>query len=144
MSSINSNVTRVYGGMPASDAGNIQQTASPTTAGIAEVLVPGTYRRKIMGPKINGLFSIQTFVDSAGGATSAMTIFYSNHPNPSIASDADWVDSGITALDLTSTAGKFTKVTGTNPEWIMLKVVIVTSNASIRVFTRVEGTNYVV
>lgn len=142
MSNLNSNIIRIYGGMPSGDI-QVQQAAGPTNAGVTEVLVPATYRRNFMGPKANAHFSLHTFVDSAGGATSNMTVWYSNHPNPSVASDADWVqDATIGSIDLTLTGGKFTNVGNVDAEWVMLKAIVATSNASVRAFVRVEGTTH--
>lgn len=132
----------MYGGMPSGDI-QVQQAAGPTNAGVTEVVVPGTQRRAFIGPKVNGHFSLHVFVDSAGGATSAMTVWYSNHPNPSLASDNDWVqDTTIGTIDLTVTGGKFFNVGNVDPEWVMIKSVVVTSNASLRAFARVEGTTH--
>lgn len=142
MSNLNSNVIRIYGGMPSGDV-QVQQGAGPSNAGVSETVAVGTSRRAFMGPKIGGHYSIHLFVDSAGGATSNQTVWYSNHPNPSTASDNDWVqDVTITALDLTVTGGKFTNAGNVNAEWIMLKTVIVTSTANLRCFVRVEGTTH--
>lgn len=140
MSNLNANTLRIYGGNPPGDI-VAQQVASPTNQSVTEVLIPGTYRRLYAAPKRGGRSSIQTFVDSAGGALSTLNIFFSNLPNPSVASDADWTLSAITALDLTSTVSKFTNIVDVFPEWFMLKATILVSNASIRVFVRTEGTS---
>src|SRR5678816_372296 len=128
MSYINSNVLRMYGGTPSGDV-SVQQAAGPINAGVTEVLVPATYRRAFMGPKAVGHLSLHVFVDSAGGATSAMTVWYSNHPNPSLSTDNDWVqDTTIGTIDLTLTGGKFFNVGNIYPEWVMIKAVVATSN----------------
>lgn len=141
MSFINTNSLRLYGGMPSGDI-QVQQAAGPTNANVPEVLVPATYRRAFMGPKGSGHASVQIFVDSAGGSTSAMTVWYSNHPNPSVASDNDWTQDATigTAADLTVLGNKFIAIGNVFTEWIMLKAVVATSNASVRAFARTEGT----
>lgn len=142
MSNLNSNVIRIYGGMPSGDV-LVQQAAGPSNAGVSETVAVGTSRRSFMGPKIGGHFSLQLFVDSAAGATSTMTVWYSNHPNPSVANDNDWTqDASITAFDLTLTGTKFINIGNVDAEWIMLKTVIVTSTGNIRAFVRVEGTTH--
>jgi hypothetical protein len=142
MSNINSNVIRLYGGMPSGDV-QIQQGAGPSNAGVSETLAVGTTRRLIMGPKSNAHYSLQVFVDAAAGATSAMTVWYANHPNPSLTSDNDWSqDLTIGSIDLTITGNKFFNVGNVNAEYIMLKAVIVTSTGNVRAFLRIEGTTH--
>lgn len=142
MSFINYNGIRIFGGMPSGDV-QIQQGGSPTTQNVSETVAVGTTRRMFMGPKANAHFSIHLLVDSAAGATSAMTVWYSNLPNPSLASDADWVqDTTIGALDLTVTGGKFTNAGNVDAEWVMLKAVVAASTGNIRAFVRVEGTTH--
>jgi hypothetical protein len=142
MGQFNSNVIRIYGGNPSGDL-SVQEVAGPTNAGVTEVLIPGTYRRSFAGPKANGHFSIHVIVDVAGGATSAGTVWYTNHPNPSLASDSDWVqDATIGTIDLTLLGGKFINVGNVDAEYVMIKVIVATSNASVRMFVRVEGTTH--
>lgn len=139
MSNINTNSIRLYGGMPSGDI-QVQQAAGPSNANVSETLAVGTVRRLAAGPKINSRFSLHVFVDSAGGATSAMTVWYSNHPNPSLATDNDWVqDTVIGTIDLTVTGGKFINVGNVDTEYIMVKAVVATSTANVRVFYRAEG-----
>jgi hypothetical protein len=128
--------------MPSGDV-QVQQGAGPSNAGVPEQLAVGTYRRVFAGPKRNDHFSIQVFVDQAGGAGSTATVWYSNHPNPSAASDSDWTqDTTITAPDLTTTTSKFVTVGNVDCEYVMLKVVVGVSQANIRAFVRVEGTGH--
>lgn len=135
----NWNCLRIFGGMPSATI-SVQQAGDVNNAGVPETVAVGTDRRRIKGPKKNGHFSLQTFVDGAGGATSAMTVWYSNHPDPSLASDADWVqDTTIGTIDLTITGTKMFNAGNVFSEWIMLKAVIATSTANIRAFVRVEG-----
>lgn len=134
-------VLRMFGGVPTNDPVNFAQGMSePRNATVPEVLVAGTvYRRVFHGPKIGGHWTLQVFVDAAGGAASGMTIAFSNHPDPDIATDADWTDSGVTAVDLTTTTPKFVTRTDDFPEWIMLRAAPLVTGASIRAFVRTEG-----
>lgn len=140
MSNLSFNSQRLYGGMPSGDQQVQQGNYSAQNQGIAEVLVPATYRRMIEGPRGTGHFSLNVFVDSAGGAASALTVFYSNLPNPSLANDNDWTASTvITSTDLT-VPGPVFKQDVVMAEWIMVKVVVAVSNASIRAIVVREGT----
>lgn len=142
MSNINSNVLRIYGGTPSGDV-QVQQGAGPSNQGVTEPLPVATYRRMFLGPKANGHFSLNVFVDQAGGAGSVMTVWYSNLPNPSLADDTAWTqDATIGSIDLTSTANKFQNVGNVDAEWVMIKVVVGTSQANIRAFVRVEGVTH--
>lgn len=136
-----SDVQRLYGGMPSGDQQNIAQgMAEPRQQYVAEVLVPGTVHRVTRGPKKNGHYSLQVFVDSAGGAASVATVWYSNVPDPTIGTDADWVqDATIGSIDLTSTTPKMFQIGNVYPSWIKLKMVVAVSNASVRAFIRTEG-----
>lgn len=144
MSNLNYNGIRVYGGNPSGDV-SVQQAASPTNQNVTEVLPVATYRRAVMGPKTNSRFSIQVIVDSVGGLASALTVWYSNLPNPSTSSDADWVqDLVVGAIDLTTTTsvGKYLAVKDIDTEWVMIKVSVAVTPASIRCFYRAEGTTH--
>jgi len=129
--------------MPTGDV-SVQQAGGPTNQAVPEQLASGAdYRRAFMGPKAGGHFSLNVFVDQAGGAGSTLTVWYSNLPNPSVADDTAWTqDATIGALDLTSTANKFTNVGNVNAEWVMLKAHIATSQCNMRAFVRVEGTTH--
>jgi len=147
MSNINTNGIRLYGGMPSGDI-QVQQGAGPSNAGVSETLVVGTYRRSVAGPKINSRFSIQMFVDSAAGAASVASIWYSNHPNPSVASDADWTQDltvgSSGSIDLTVTGSKLFLIKDTDVEFVMVKAIIAVTSGNIRVFYRAEGTTHAV
>lgn len=135
-------VLRIYGGMPSGDV-QAQGMLTGDNQAVGEVLVPATYRRAFIGPKAGGHFSIHNIVDSAGGATSAGTVWYSNLPEPSLASDADWVqDTTIGSIDLTAGGGKLFNVGNVDAEWVMIKVVVATSNCTLRTIVRVEGTTH--
>lgn len=144
MSNLNSNVTRIYGGAPSGDV-VVANEPSPQNQGIPEVLVVGTYRRAVMGPKKTGQGSINIFNDVAGGAGSTASIYYSLLPNPSLASDADWVldttfgASGV--IDMTILGAKLFLMKETFVPNVMVKVVVAASSASVRVFTYMNGTN---
>lgn len=139
MNVVNSESIRVYGG----NTGDVSP-AQPNTQATTEVLAAGTvYRRRIKGPKANGHFSLHVIVDAAGGASSAMTVWYSNLPDPSVASDADWVqDATVGTIDLTALGGVMKNVGNVDAEWIMVKAAPLTTNASLRAFARVEGVNH--
>jgi hypothetical protein len=141
MSNLFAKSARVYGGNPSGDV-SVQggQTFSPTNQAVTEVLVPGTYRRAVPGPVRNGHYALHCVLDTPGGATSALTVWYSNLPNPSVASDADWVqDTTIGSLALDTAGNKFINVANINADWVMYKAVVVTSNCSMRLVHRAEG-----
>lgn len=105
--------------------------------------VATTTRRKFKGPQVNGHFSVHAIVDSvtAPTSTTGLTVWYSNLPDPSTASDADWVqDSTVGTLKtLTATGSAFANVGNVFAEWIMLKADITAGSVTMRAFTRVEG-----
>lgn len=105
-----------------------------------------TTRRRFKGPKRSGHFSIQAFVDSSAGVTSAtgLTVWYSNLPNPPLDADTGWEqDTTIgTVIALTSTGDAFINVGNVCAEWIMVKADVTAGTAGIRVFARSEGTDF--
>jgi len=145
----NEEIVEVYGGQVSRQNGaGVSGQASGLESnlqGLTEVLAVGTTRRVFRGPKINGRFSLQTIVDVAGGAGTAMTLFYSNLPNPSLASDNDWAAApagDFTAPAITGTGNFWNTVNNADPMWVMVKIVVATSTANMRVLARVEGTNH--
>ena len=140
LTNLNAGLHRVYGGMPSGDP-QVQNGFTNQNQGIGEVLPVATYRRMIPGGGRNtSLVSVHSIVDATFGATSAMTIWSSDLPNPSLASDADWVDTGTTPVDLTVSGGKMSVVgVGAFAQWVMIKVVSATSQGTLRVFAKVSG-----
>lgn len=137
MAITNSTVKRIFGG-PADLRGRHQ--ADSTSQRVAEPLAVGVTARKFKGPKSNGHMSIMTRVATASGATSTMTFWYSNLPDPDETSDADWsLDTSLTSIDLTATGNTFYNAGNVNAEWVRVKVTTVTTAGTIWQFTRVEG-----
>lgn len=133
-----SDVMRTFGGDAATSTAS---NAEPRTQGVTETLAVGTTRRRFRGPKKNGHICIETLVDGAGGATSAMTVWYSNVPDPDVANDNDWVqDTTVGTIDLTVTGAKLQNIGNVFSAWVMIKAVVATSTANVRQFVRVEGT----
>lgn len=140
MGQFTSDVTRIFGGAPAGDQQANQGMASPQNQNIPEQLVVGTTRRMAQGPSKTGSFTIHVLNDVVSGATSTLTAFVSNLPNPSLASDADWVAlTGFTSVDLTALGGTISIQKEVLVGWVMIKVVTVTTAGSLRVFYLPEG-----
>ena len=77
-----------------------------------------------------------------GVTTSALTLWYSNLPNPDPTVDSDWVqDTTFTTIDLTVAATSyFVNVGNVNAEWVRVKPSVVTSaGTGIYVWVRSEG-----
>ena len=106
---------------------------------LGEALTVATHSRRFKGPQRNGNWSYQVKAVSAAGATSTMKFFYSNLPDPDPDTAAHWVDSGITAIDLTATTTVHATVTGRFPEWIMAQAFIATSGGTVYCWVRSEG-----
>lgn len=131
---ITSFVRRIFGGNSGSPGHlNIANQA------IGETLAIGTHSRKFKGPRRNGEWSYQAKATSAAGATSTLKFFYSNLPDPDPDTAAHWVDSGISAIDLTATTTVFGSLADKFPEWIMAQAVIANSGGDLYVFVRSEG-----
>lgn len=142
MSNLAYNSLRLYGGMPSGDP-VVQLAAGTTNQNVTEVLPVATYRRRVAGPKVNSRWSFHIIADVAGGAGSVATIWYSNMPDPSLASDADWVqDTVVGNIDMTVAGGKMINVGNVDSEWVMLKVVVAVTPCSMRAFYRSEGTTH--
>lgn len=130
----------LYGGGANATTVNTQQTISPLNQGNTETVAVGSTRRAIYGPNSGGRFSMQVFVDSAGGAGSAVTVWYSNLHTPSVANDNDWTqDTTIGSIAIDTLPSKFINVGNVDAQWIMVKATAVTSTANIRVIIRIEG-----
>jgi hypothetical protein len=138
MSALNAYVRRIFGGKSGdAEEGarryNAQNQVDGETLGVA------THSRMFKGPQRNGNWSYQGKAVTAFGASSTLKFYYSDLPNPDPTVAAHWVDSGITALDLTSTATFFATVTGKFPEWIKAEVVGQTSGGTFYLWVRSEG-----
>lgn len=130
------------GGAVATGTGSINanQTITPANQLQTETVAVGSLRRTISGPNAGGRFSLQVFVDSAGGAGSAVTVWYSNLAAPSVADDTAWTqDTTVGSIVIDTTASKFANVGNVDAQWIMVKATAVASTANIRVIARVEG-----
>lgn len=138
MSAINAQVRRIFGGK-SGDAEDGARRWNAANQVDGEALGVATHSRMFKGPQRNGNWSYQAKATSAAGAASTLKFYYSDLPNPDPTVAAHWVDSGITAIDLTSTATVFATVTGKFPEWIMAQAVIAASGGQIYVWVRSEG-----
>lgn len=138
-----SDVIRLYGGAPTDDPTTRSLgTSEPRNQGVTEVLAVGTtYRRAAFGSKKGGRIALQVFVDVAGGAASAGTVWYSNVPDPDLATDADWFADAAITIDLTVAGNKMFFISNNMARWIMVKMVPAVTPASVRAFVRVEGTS---
>ena len=134
-----SNAIKVFGGQgdQASRAGN--STASQDDG---EVVTTAGISRRVKSPRANGHFSYHARVTeaSAGGA---ITVWYSNLPNPDVDTDDNWVqDTTIGSLVLTGVASFFGNVGNVFAEWIRYKVLPTGDNASVYIYHRAEGVEY--
>lgn len=140
MSFYHTQLVMLYGGGGSLTTVNTQQTISANNQLLAETVPVGSTRRLIYGPNSGGRFSLQVFVDSAGGAGSAVTVWYSNLAVPSTADDTAWTqDTTVGSVVIDTTASKFVNVGNVDAQWIMVKATAVASTANIRVIARVEG-----
>jgi hypothetical protein len=140
------NLRMLFGGGPSLTIPNQNFTISAMNQNLAETVGAGTTVRRVTnGPNANGHYSLQVFVDTAGGATSALTVWYSNQAAPSVADDTAWSqDTTIGSIDLSTTVGspKLFNVGNVDAQWIMLRAQAVTSAANIRAVIRIEGTTH--
>lgn len=131
---------RLFGGKPATPTTTyVNPLDNPADQANAETLTVGTTRRVCKGPGGQGGFwSYHVYNATASGATSNMKIYFSNLPNPDPATAAHWKDSGITAIDLTTTATS-TQATRASDyyEWIMFEATAVTSGGTMWAYARV-------
>ncbi len=97
---------RLYGYNTNDDAR--RQATNPSVQAIGEVLpVHATANaRRFRGPGANGMWSAHVVVTAVAGATSALTVWYSNLPDPDPTVDAQWSEvTAITDVDLTALGG---------------------------------------
>lgn len=138
MSYIGSYSRLIYGGAIADDPA-ARASGGANHQNIAENIATTT-RRTMKGPQRNGHFSFQAKVAAGAAPVGTLTVWYSNLPNPSTASDADWVqDTSVTSIDLAVVANTFVNVGNVNAEHIMLKVLRTSGTISLIVWARVEG-----
>lgn len=146
----NSTTTRrIFGGgepqptfAQAGSAAYARPLNNPADQMTPETLAVGTHRRVIPGPAAQpGQPWWSYFIDvvSAGGATSALNIFYSWLPNPDPTQATHWEASGISALDLTATTDVAATVVEKAPAWIMFEAVVAASAATLVGYARVSG-----
>ena len=115
---------------------------NPADMVVAETLPVATTRRCFPGPKgdSGGVWSYHINVVTAAGATSTLKFYHSNLPNPDPTDATHWVDSGITAIDLTSTsADAHATLTGKYPTWIKAEAVVANSTGTIWCYVRSAG-----
>lgn len=115
---------------------------NPADQYVAETLAVGTHRRMIPGPKAGSgtpWWSYWIDVVSAGGATSALNIFYSWLPDPDPTNAAHWEASGIAALNLNATTDVASTITGQGPAWILFEAVVAASPATVVGYARASG-----
>lgn len=129
---INSKVHRIFGG----DGNESRNEASQAAA---ETPIVGTTRRVFKGPQKRGHWSYHLNNLSASGATSTVKFYYSNLPNPDPTIAAHWVDSGITAIDLTVVATSMATKADVFVEWIKAEAVVVTTAGTLWGYVRSEG-----
>lgn len=142
-----SRTRRIFGGSASStdpDSTSLTYTRAldnPANQAASETLAVTTHYRKFPGPSDDsgGVWSYHVNPTSAAGATSTLTFWYSNLPDPDPTNSAHWVDSGITSIDLTSTNDTFGTATGKFPVWIMAKAVIATSTGALWAYVRIGG-----
>lgn len=129
---------RVFGGATTDQATRASGNTSDQAVG--EVLAVATTSRKVKGPRRNGHFSYHLSVTEASGGASALTVWYSNLPDPDPDVDAHWVqDTTIGSIALTATATFFGNVGNVNAEWVRYKAVVAGDTASAFLYHRSEG-----
>lgn len=138
MSIHTSQAIRVFGG-GVTDQGSRAFT-NPSNQAVAEVLAVATTSRKVRGPRSNGHFSYHLSITEASAGASAITVWYSNLPNPDETDDTHWVqDTTIGSIALTSTTTVFGNVGNVNAEWVRYKAVVAADTASVFLYHRAEG-----
>lgn len=141
MSYINAYTKRLYGTTVGDQAARAQLGTSNQSE-LETLTVSATANaRSFKGPQRNGHFSMHIRNGTASGATSNLTLWYSNLPNPDPAVDTDWVqDTTFTTIDLTvANTSYFINVGNVNAEHVRLKPNVATSAGSMYAWVRVEG-----
>lgn len=140
MSSPTSHVRRTYG--VSSNADDRARATNESQQLLGETLtVSATANaRRFKGPKRGGHFSLFTRNLGASGATSLLTLWYSNLPDPDPAVDSHWVqDAAFTAIDLTvADTSYFHNVGNVYAEWIRVKPVVASSAGALVQWMKTE------
>lgn len=134
---------RLYGGKPDTANGTLPDVRNLNAVNQvqAESLTADTYRM-MRGPRQNGHLSAHIIVGagSSPGAGSALTVWYSNLPDPDPTNAAHWVqDTSISSVDLTVAANTFLNVGNINAEYVMFKAHVVSGTVALVLFARAEG-----
>lgn len=134
-----SNTIKVFGG-----TGDQASRASDSTASQddGEVVATTGVSRRVKGPRKFGHYSFHTRITetAVGGA---LTVWYSNLPNPDVDTDAHWVqDTVIGSIVLTGVASFFQNVGNVHAEWIRYKVLPTGDSASLYLYHQSSGTDY--
>lgn len=149
MATFSTATRRIFGGgepqptfAQAGKAAYARPLNNPADQYVAETLAVGTHRRVMPGPKGQAgvpWWSYWIDVVSAGGATSALNIFYSWLPDPDPTNAAHWEASGIAALNLNATTDVSGTITSQGPPWIMFEAVVAASAATVVGYARASG-----
>lgn len=138
MSYIGSYAIKVFGG-PANDAGKPFPHQSPAAQLQGETLAVATTSRKIKGPQVNGHYSFFYRITEASAGASAMTVWYSNLPEPDETIDSHWdQDLTIGSIALTAIASGFKTIGNVFPEWIRFKCVVAGDTADLVLWAKTE------
>lgn len=144
-----SRTRRIFGGAggqpsfaAAGSAAYARPLDNPADQAVAETLAVGTHRRVIPGPEAQPgtpWWSYHIDVVTAGGATSALNIFYSWLPNPDPTDATHWEASGIAALNLNATTDVASTIANQGPAWIMFEAVVAASACTLFGYARASG-----
>ena len=121
-----------------------QPYSGDTMQAISETFqVSGTANnRMVRGPKKGGRISIHFFNETASGASSTITVQYSNLPNPDPTNDNHWSGNdatfGSVVMTSTATATYFT-IDKVFAEWVRFKPNVQTSAGKGWLWYRAEG-----
>lgn len=130
---------RVFGGP--TDQGS-KASMSPASQALGETVSTAGVSRRARGPRKNGNFSYHLRVTeaSAGGA---VTVTYSNLPDPDVTNDAHWfADAAPISHVLTGVATFGAVITGHHVEWIRYKVLPTGDSADVYLYHNAEGVEY--
>lgn len=135
-----SSVRRLYG--VSSDADTRARATSESVQLVGETLaISATANaRRFKGPKDGGHFSLFFRNLGASGATSALTLWYSNLPDPDPTDDTHWVqDTTFTTIDLTvANTSYFYNIGNVFAEWFRIKPVVAASAGALVCWARIE------
>lgn len=138
MSYIGSDVIKVFGD-PKDPDGRPFPNQSPAAQMDGETLAVATTSRKVKGPQRGAHYSFFGNVGEASGGASAMTVWYSNLPEPDVTVESHWVqDATIGSIALTATGSFFQTVGNVHAEWIRFKCVVAGDTADLVLWYRAE------